>query len=267
MRKRSLSRVRLRVRKAKRQATLFSIKLDVALVIIMVTILAVKLTIAVNVRTEPLGKVLVAYAVNHDSSTIKAVAKDKVSYKKIQVAKAPTAPKREDRGLNVSRSAPFVRPVGESTHTIAWINSLNKFLAGSPMSGMGEIFYKTAKAKGIDPRLSPSIAKVESGLGRATPGGYNAFGMTAGTAPGHSRNGSWQAFGSWQEAIQRNISFIGYHWGSVKSPFRMRGYATSTVWMRHVSSVMSTIQNPGPEPPPPVLGPAEASINVGNNGG
>jgi len=264
LRKRSLSRVKLRVKKAKEQAALFSIKLNVALVIVLVTVVAVKLATVAGPRIEPVGKVLAAYLIT-DRPTIKAVAKAKVGYKKIQVAKAPTAPKREDRGINVSRSAPFVRPVGESSHTIAWINSLNKFLAGSPMSGMGEVFYRSAKARGIDPRLSPSIAKVESGLGRATPGGYNAFGMTAGTAPGHRRNGSWQAFSSWQDAIQSNISFIGSHWGPVQSPFHMRGYATSTVWMRHVSSVMSTIQNPGPEPPPAVLGPTEVSAR-GNSG-
>lgn len=159
---------------------------------------------------------------------------------------------RKDMGIGTSRGDARIpdAPLEDSfsDHDQQWINNINKFLSGSSMAGKGEVFYREAKKQGIDPRLSPSIARVESGLGSATPGGYNAYGMTAGTVPGHPRNGSWQAFYSWDDAITCHIAFIKRKWGASAGPFNMKGYATSPTWPTKVNGAMSMIPDIGEEP-------------------
>ncbi len=163
---------------------------------------------------------------------------------------------RKDMGIGTSRgnSRASEAPMEESfsKHDQQWIDNINRFLSGSPMAGRGEVFYKEARKQGIDPRLSPSIARVESGLGAATPGGFNAYGMTAGTVPGHPRNGVWQAFSSWDDAITCHIAYIKRMWGPTAGPFNMKGYATSPTWPTKVSGAMSMIPDIGEEPLGPI---------------
>lgn len=232
------------------------VSLSFVLAMLALTLLAVQLTLTFGL-TGQLFK---------DHQRLREVAKNSPSFNILAVtvaepdqkpksAKTAVARDRSELGINVSRGAPAAAPPAPSATDVAWINSLNKFLAGSPMAGMGEVFYKAARQHGVDPRLSPAIAKVESGLGRAIPGGFNAFGMTAGTAPGHGRIGRWQAFSSWQDAIESNVAFIKSKWGASASPYNMRGYATSYIWPRKVSAAMSMIENPAPELVPQALGP------------
>lgn len=143
-----------------------------------------------------------------------------------------------------SAAAPDVATAPASPNAAGWIAVLDAYLAGSPMAGQGKAFYEAAAANGLDPRLSVAIAKTESGLGRAIPGGYNAYGMTAGTAPGHGRIGNWQAFASWEDAIWSNNTFIRSHWGSGAGPYNMRGYASSSTWSQHIAGAMSAITPP-----------------------
>lgn len=143
-----------------------------------------------------------------------------------------------------SAAAPDVAPAPANPNAAGWTAVLDAYLAGSPMAGMGKAFYEAASANGLDPRLSVGIAKTESGLGRAIPGGYNAYGMTAGTAPGHGSIGNWQAFASWEDAIWSNNTFIRSHWGAGAGPYSMRGYAGSGTWSQHVAGVMSAITPP-----------------------
>ena len=159
---------------------------------------------------------------------------------------AVAVPKRLPPRPKVSRAAapPIVAPAPANPNAAGWIAVLDAYLAGSPMAGKGKVFYEAAAANGLDPRLSVGIAKTESGLGRATPGGYNAYGMTAGTAPGHGRIGNWQAFASWEDAIWSNNTFIHSHWGSGAGPYNMRGYASSGTWSAHVAGVMGAITPP-----------------------
>ncbi len=173
--------------------------------------------------------------------------------KTVEIARARD---RNEMGIGTSRGDARVPDAPEedsfSEHDQQWIDNINKFLGGSPMAGRGEVFYKEARKQGIDPRLSPAIARVESGLGAATPGGYNAYGMTAGTVPGHPRNGSWQAFYSWDDAITGHIGYINRMWGPSAGPFNMKGYATSPTWPTKVNGAMSMIPDIGKEP----LGPS-----------
>jgi len=162
----------------------------------------------------------------------------KIASKPIPIA-APTKTISKPPVVKQPPAAP-AKPIAPPQSNMA--NRINNYLAGSPMAGMGQVFYNAAVANGIDPCLSPAIAKKESSLGRRIPGGFNAFGMTAGTVPGHGRIGRWQTFSSWQDAIESNISFIHKHWGAVNSPYQMNGYCSpNQPWMGDVQSIMNGI--------------------------
>ena len=70
-----------------------------------------------------------------------------------------------------------------------WTPRIDAFLAGSPLDGQGATFAGAAWDNGCDPRLSPSIAMVESSLGRYCFLPHNAWGWGS---------SSWS---SWEEAI------------------------------------------------------------------
>ena len=70
-----------------------------------------------------------------------------------------------------------------------WAPRIDAFLAGSPLDGQGATFAGAAWDNGCDPRLSPSIAMVESSLGRYCFLPHNAWGWGS---------SSWS---SWEEAI------------------------------------------------------------------
>ena len=152
-----------------------------------------------------------------------------------------------NKAIAVSRGETRQRMVilkNKDPESSAWINRLDNYLAGSPMSNLGKVFYQSAKEQGLDPRLSLAIAKLESNLGRNIPGGYNAFGMVAGSVPGRGRVGRWQAFLSWEDAIRSNNQFIRKHWGTSANPFNMRGYASSSSWAIRVNAIISSIGHP-----------------------
>lgn len=57
-----------------------------------------------------------------------------------------------------------------------WAARINAYLAGSPLEGYGETFAAAAAKYGVDPRLSPAIATVESGKGTYCFRDHNAWG-------------------------------------------------------------------------------------------
>lgn len=63
-----------------------------------------------------------------------------------------------------------------SEETSDWAARINEYLAGSPLEGYGETFAAAAAQYGVDPRLSPAIATVESGKGSVCFRDYNAWG-------------------------------------------------------------------------------------------
>ena len=260
-----LSRAQLREQIAKLEATNFLINLSSFLVMAIVTVIAFKFTASANENSTKLVQNQQELAVvSRDGSVlnVKSLANVMAGVSKPKVPEIALLRDGQQLGLVVSRGATSLPPRREPTpkpkapptppalpptqnpNAAAWVDRLNGFLAGSPMAGMGSSFYNAAVSRGLDPRLSASIAKIESNLGRAIPGGYNAFGMTAGTAPGHGRNGRWQAFSSWQDAIESNAAFIKSHWGSVSSPYSMKGYCVGGAWAGNVSGVMASIGKP-----------------------
>lgn len=251
---RLLNRAQRRIRNSKDLATGSVINFSYVLGIAIITIATIKLTLTFiplgNQDKNDLKLTAGLELINHHK--IRSSVNANVLTKNEKNREIAMVRDRENMGIGVSRgggSLP-VMPAEEiiTPHDKAWIDNLNRFLAGSPMAGLGEVFYNEAKKHGIDPRLSPAIARIESGLGSATPGGFNAYGMTAGTVPGHPRRGGWQAFYSWEDAIACHIAFIKSKWGTGAGPFNMKGYATSPAWPAKVNSAMSMIPNLGKEP-------------------
>ena len=84
----------------------------------------------------------------------------------------------------------------------AWAPSIDAFNAGYPLEGYGAAFAEAAYDFGVDPRLSPAIARVESGSGQNYAYACNAWGW--GTA-------SW---GDWESAIYAHVEGLATNYGT-----------------------------------------------------
>lgn len=74
-----------------------------------------------------------------------------------------------------------------------WASRINAYLEGSPLEGYGQVFADAAAQYGVDPRLSPAIATVESGKGEFCFKENNAWGWGS---------SEWE---SWDEAIYDHV--------------------------------------------------------------
>jgi len=116
-----------------------------------------------------------------------------------------------------------------------WIGRIDQYLARTPLGGKGRTFYMAAVDAGIEPRLMPAIAMIESGGGRANANSNNFFGRKA-------VRGGWAAWSNPEEAIDNQAHYIARMWGRVASPYEMRGYAIpGGPWMSKVSREMGRI--------------------------
>ena len=84
----------------------------------------------------------------------------------------------------------------------SWASRIDSYLAGSPLEGYGETFARVALEQGVDPRLSPAIAEVESGKGSVCYASHNAWGWGG---------ISWS---DWETAIESHISGLAESYGS-----------------------------------------------------
>lgn len=82
-----------------------------------------------------------------------------------------------------------------------WTGRINNYLAGSPLSGYGQLFAESAWDSGVDPRWSPAISCIESGKGSVCFRSYNAWGWMG------------RSFGSWEEAIPAHVSYLARVYG------------------------------------------------------
>jgi hypothetical protein len=115
-----------------------------------------------------------------------------------------------------------------------WINRIDNYLAKTPLRGQGRTFYLSAVDAGIEPRLMPAIAMIESGGGRATANTNNFFGRKA-------VGGGYASWPTKEEAIKNQGRYISKMWGRATNPYEMRGYATSPVWKGNVAREMARI--------------------------
>lgn len=121
-----------------------------------------------------------------------------------------------------------------------WTARIDAYLAGSPLEGYGETFARSALAAGVDPRLSPAIAEVESGKGSVCYASHNAWG--------------WGGIGwsDWESAIRAHVSGMA---ASYSSAMAEGGYgltasrsmaarycgASADAWYQQVSAAMERI--------------------------
>jgi hypothetical protein len=85
---------------------------------------------------------------------------------------------------------------------------------GSPMEGTGWIFYDSAARYGIEPRLAPAIAQVESSAGLACFAPFNYWGGLSYPS----------GFSSWQESINTHLDWLHNYYGSPQGPYDCPGY-------------------------------------------
>lgn len=107
-----------------------------------------------------------------------------------------------------------------------WGARVNSYLAGSPMAGTGYLTAQRAYETGIDPRLSPAIAKVESGKGLMPYGcRYNVWGWVW--------NPPYMA--SWDDAISKwHGYFKRWFKGEAYPISSMHGYGGYGPWYVNV---------------------------------
>jgi peptidoglycan hydrolase CwlO-like protein len=63
-----------------------------------------------------------------------------------------------------------------SSESSDWASRIDTYLKGSPLEGYGKTFADAAAKYGVDPRLSPAIATIESGKGSVCFRDHNAWG-------------------------------------------------------------------------------------------
>lgn len=82
-----------------------------------------------------------------------------------------------------------------------WAERIDSFNAGFPLEGYGATFADAAHMYGVDPRLSPAIARVESGSGSSCVYSCNAWGW--GT----------QSWSDWETAIYAHVAGLASNYG------------------------------------------------------
>ena len=122
------------------------------------------------------------------------------------------------------------------TFVNSWASRIDAYLAGSPLAGQGRTFAIAAWNTGVDPRWSPAISCIESTKGRYCAGAYNAWGWSA-------AGGGWRSFGSWEEAINAHVAYLGRTYGSTLTPAAAKKYCPPTWqdWYNKVAAQMNRI--------------------------
>lgn len=112
-----------------------------------------------------------------------------------------------------------------------WGGRIDTYLAGSPLEGHGATFARAAWDYGVDARLSPAIAMVESNKGRNCAHAHNAWGWGS------------KSWGSWDEAIDAHVHGLADNYGPALSRRMARKYneETPNAWYALVLGEMERI--------------------------
>ena len=112
-----------------------------------------------------------------------------------------------------------------------WAERIDAFNAGYPLEGYGRTFAEAAYDNGVDPRLSPAIARVESGSGTNCTYSCNAWGW--GT----------QSWGDWGTAIWEQMGAFASTHGSTLTYDMALGYneLDPDAWYAEVEASMYQI--------------------------
>lgn len=118
-----------------------------------------------------------------------------------------------------------------SEETGDWASRINSYLEGSPLAGYGSTFAEAAAAYGVDPRLSPAIATVESGQGAICFKDHNAWGWGS---------SSWS---DWESAIYDQVAGLASGYGGTLTLEGAERYCPPNYqeWYSSVASEMDSI--------------------------
>ncbi len=107
-----------------------------------------------------------------------------------------------------------------------WAERIDAFNAGYPLEGYGRTFAEAAYDYGIDPRLPPAIARVESGSGEVCFNPYNAWGWGD------------EEWSNWTDAIHAHVQGLAENYGYDITEESASRYADgeSDVWFEQVES-------------------------------
>ncbi len=121
--------------------------------------------------------------------------------------------------------------VGRDAFISEWTNRIDRYLAGSPLDGYGEVFATAAWENGVDPRWSPAISNTESSKGLNCFRWHNAWGW------GQS---SWD---SWDSAIRSHVAGLANGYGFTISLGAAQKYCPPTYqsWYANTLSEMQKI--------------------------
>lgn len=126
--------------------------------------------------------------------------------------------------------SPSTEPIVENTtssEVSSWASRIDAYLAGSPLAGYGSVFAQAASDYGVDPRLSPAIACVESGKGSVCFLPHNAWGWGS---------SSWS---DWESAIRGHVSGFASIYGSTITLEGAEMYAGDDIYAEWYSIVLS----------------------------
>ena len=118
-----------------------------------------------------------------------------------------------------------------SAETGDWAARIDSYLAGSPLEGYGATFAEAAAAYGVDPRLSPAIATIESGQGAICFQPHNAWGWG---------NSSWS---DWESAIYEQVEGLANNYDGTLTLEGAERYCPPNYqeWYSSVASEMDSI--------------------------
>ena len=144
-------------------------------------------------------------------------------------AAAPTSRDAGDAPVVVEQSSEEAREREEFAE--AWAPRIDAFNEGYPLEGYGMVFAYAAYDYGVDPRIAPAIARVESGSGENCFLAYNAWGWG---------EASWP---DWETAIRAFVRGYSEGYGGEVTYGTAEVYNQANVdeWYALVTSYMEEI--------------------------
>jgi len=128
----------------------------------------------------------------------------------------------------------------------AVVGRLDRYLAGTPMAGLGDNLERVGRRHGVSPYFIVGVAGKESSLGAAACGANprNVWGLGA-----CGRAWSPPYFGSWDDAIDYFARFVegktgvSRGWPSARTPWDFHGYCSGceASWASGVTRFMSAM--------------------------
>lgn len=132
------------------------------------------------------------------------------------------APKQEENPIEQEEPEAIEAqlPASSNADTDSWAARIDAYLSsyGAPLAGYGSVFAQAAAEYGVDPRLSPAIAVIESGGGSVCFKPHNAWGWGSASWP------------DWASAIRGHISGFSRLYGSMLTREGAEAYASMDTW-------------------------------------